>query len=133
MTKDELRNHCKKMCRRYSCIPDSSAYEEHKLILELLDQDEAITKASILKALEDVRAEIDKEIEDKKEVSNLTIATKTYMRALVMCRQMIDRKIAEITKDCTSCTHSDELDGEYCYECVKGDKDNFEAVRGNEE
>lgn len=33
-------------------------------------------------------------------------------------------------KDCISCTHSDELDGEYCYECVKGDKDNFEADKG---
>ena len=29
-------------------------------------------------------------------------------------------------KDCTVCKHSDEVNGEHCYECVKNIKDNFE-------
>jgi hypothetical protein len=57
---------------------------------------EGKAKEMVLQALEDVRAEINEEIEDKKEVSHLTLATKTYMSALVKCRQMIDRKIKEI-------------------------------------
>ena len=29
-------------------------------------------------------------------------------------------------RTCTTCEHSDEVDGEHCYECVKGMKNNFE-------
>lgn len=89
MTKDELRKHCKKMCRWYSCVPDSSAYEEHKLILELLDQDEAITKASILNALEDVRAEIE----------DIDGITEIGAQILDEVLGIINRKIKEIKHD----------------------------------
>lgn len=90
MTKDELRNHCKKMCRRYSCIPDSSAYEEHKLVLDLLDTDDVLTKALVIQALEDVRAEI----------KNIPITEERDMATYWDCRddvlEIIDRKIKEI-------------------------------------
>ena len=48
-----------------------------------------------MSAIERIKAEIDKEIKDLKEVSNLTIATKTYMSALVRCRDLIDQAIKE--------------------------------------
>ena len=34
-----------------------------------------------------------------------------------------------ICKDCSDCKHQDEVDGESCYECVKGMADNFEAIK----
>lgn len=60
MTKDELRKHCEQACNRYRSAyingnfdKVDKTYEEHKLVLKLLDQEE-----SVVKALEDVRTEI---------------------------------------------------------------------------
>ena len=58
MTREELREHCKKqidMCEIWAIRkgedPHGKIYEEHKLILELLEQEDILDK---------VRAEIDK-------------------------------------------------------------------------
>lgn len=55
----------------------------------------------VLKALEDIKAEIDKDIDDLKEVSKLTIATRSYMSALVRCRELIDKKVNEVKHENT--------------------------------
>ena len=105
MTKDELRNHCKKMCRRYSCIPDSSAYEEHKLVLDLLDTDDVLTKALVIQALEDVREKVDlrmKAFANAFEESTYAPTRDIYADKMNECREIvkiINRKIAEVEKN----------------------------------
>lgn len=42
MTRECLKKHCEMMCNRYSDVPSSSTYEEHRLVLDLLDQTEWI-------------------------------------------------------------------------------------------
>jgi hypothetical protein len=46
--------------------------------------------------------------------------------------EIIDKAVKEIKHECSACTHSDELDGEHCYECVKGLANNFEEVTKND-
>ncbi len=40
MIRDWLRRHCEEMCKRFENIPTSCAYEEHKLVIDLLNQTE---------------------------------------------------------------------------------------------
>ena len=35
-------------------------------------------------------------------------------------------------KDCNTCTHSDEIDGYNCYECIKGMRNNYEPTTKND-
>lgn len=37
---------------------------------------------------------------------------------------------AEGEKKCSKCIHSAEQDGEFCYECIKGNEDNFVSAEG---
>ena len=52
MTKEELREHCERQIRHCEIFahdrgiePDGNIYEEHKLILELLEQDSILSEA----------------------------------------------------------------------------------------
>lgn len=100
MTKDELRKHCERMCARYAeanRVTTCLTYEEHKLVLDLLDTDDVLTKASVLKALEDVRAEIEKSI--KESVEKTSFNGSVFRCGLHKAVEIIDRKIAEVTKN----------------------------------
>lgn len=94
MTKDELRKHCERVCARYAeanRVTMCLTYEEHKLVLDLLDRD-----ISVLKALEDVRAEIEADKLDAKASED------AYAISLIeSLSSFIDRKIAEVTHEST--------------------------------
>lgn len=45
-------------------------------------------------------------------------------------REAISALSAEGEKKCSNCIHSAEQDGEFCYECVKGNEDNFVSAEG---
>ena len=95
MTRDELRNHCEKTCNRYRSAyiignfdKVDKTYEEHKLVLKLLDQEE-----SVVKALEDVKAEI----------KNIPMTEERDWATYWDCRddvlEIIDRKVNEVKGD----------------------------------
>ena len=42
----------------------------------------------------------------------------------------IKERVKNIVKDCDNCLYADEIDGNHCYECVKGIEDKFE-MRGD--
>lgn len=42
MIRDCLRKHCEAMCKKFENVPTSGTYEEHKLVLDLLNQTEWI-------------------------------------------------------------------------------------------
>lgn len=52
MNRDCLRRHCEAMCKRFENVPTSGTYEEHKLVLDLLNQTEWIP-ASLISPEED--------------------------------------------------------------------------------
>lgn len=76
MTRDELKKHCEKQieeCERWAKYkgeePQGKIYEEHKLILELLEQEPFMNKPCIsagvcehdkMQVLDKIRAEIDR-------------------------------------------------------------------------
>ena len=92
MTKDELRKHCERECARYAeanRVTRCLTYEEHKLVLDLLDTDDVLTKALVIQALEDVRAEIE----------DIDGITEIGAQILDEVSGIIDRKIKEIKND----------------------------------
>lgn len=94
MTKDELRKHCERICARYAeanRVTTCLTYEEHKLVLDLLNTDDVLTKALVLKALEDVRAEIETDRKD----SCRTDYGEGVQNELNKVVEIIDRKIKE--------------------------------------
>lgn len=94
MTKDELRKHCERMCARYAeanRVTRCLTYEEHKLVLDLLDTDDVLTKASVLKALGDIKAEIEA-LYDGNVCAKVHNCDKNVL-------DIITRKIAEVTKN----------------------------------
>lgn len=42
MNRKSLKQHCEAVCKRFKDIPTSSTYEEHRLVLDLLEQTEWI-------------------------------------------------------------------------------------------
>lgn len=102
MTKDELRKHCERMCARYAeanRVTTCLTYEEHKLVLDLLDTDDVLTKALVIQALEEVEDEIDK-LEDG--ISSYSNDRPWVYKDEVF--EIIEQKIAEVRgKDCRDC------------------------------
>ena len=89
-----------------------------------------------LSVIEKIKAEIEKKIKicenasitcSKRELwVQFTHDKTTYQKVL----SIIDQAIKECDKhDCSDCKHQDEVNGEFCYECVKGMADNFEAIK----
>ena len=96
MTKDELRKHCERMCARYAeanRVTRCLTYEEHKLVLDLLDTDDVLTKALVIQALEDVRAEV----EAMYGVTDFCDGSIRVDKYEVL--ESIERKIAEVKGD----------------------------------
>lgn len=91
MTREELKEHCKRQIQQFERVEkimavtpnDWKRYEEHKLILELLEQDPVIDK---------IRAEIE---EHAKINQNLNT---DRARALCWCLDVIDKCKAESEK-----------------------------------
>ncbi len=42
MDRESLKRHCEAMCKRFENVPTSGTYQEHKLVLDLLNQTEWI-------------------------------------------------------------------------------------------
>lgn len=108
-------------------INDNSkeAIEYNKKIYDTLAY--FITQTIPLSVIEDIKAEIDKHklpccFKDDRGYTHFLPNVIKVDDVL----EIIDHKIKEIKNECRACKHSDELDGEYCYECVKGNEDNFE-------
>lgn len=91
MTREELKEHCKRQIQQFERVEkimsvtlnDWKRYEEHKLILELLEQEPVIDK---------IRAEIE---EHAKINQNLNT---DRARALCWCLDVIDKCKAESKK-----------------------------------
>jgi len=49
----------------------------------------------------------------------------------VLSQYLRDYFISATKKDCNTCTHSDEIDGSNCYECVKDMCNNYESTTKN--
>lgn len=84
MTREELKEHCEKQiknCEMWATYhgeePHGKIYEEHKLILELLEQEPI---------LDQIRAEIEKKHARAKQVSSVL-----QMNAYTDCLQIIDK------------------------------------------
>ena len=96
MTKDELRKHCERMCARYAeanRVTTCLTYEEHKLVLDLLNTDDVLTKALVINVLEDVKAEIEA----------MYGVTDSRTRRLMIDKyevlDLFDRKVNEVTDE----------------------------------
>ena len=96
MTKDELRKHCERMCARYAeanRVTTCLTYEEHKLVLDLLNTDDVLTKALVINVLEDVKAEIEA----------MYGVTDSRTRRLMIDKyevlDLFDRKVNEVTHE----------------------------------
>lgn len=101
MTKDELRKHCERMCARYAeanRVTTCLTYEEHKLVLDLLDTDDVLTKASVLKALEDVKDKLERRggNDEKAFCKSLNSSYKLGLKEAV---DLLEQKIKEIKHD----------------------------------
>lgn len=110
MTRDELRKHCEKTVETQLRYKNSTngleqfhskkVLSEHQLILELLDREE-----SVVKALEDVRAEIillsDKADRECKVSNSYSVRDRlrTKAQAYDDVAKMIDQKIKEIKNE----------------------------------
>lgn len=99
-----------------------------KFPVKILTEGQA--KEMVLKALEDVKAEI-----EERSFNYFAYQTTLFAVSLEDVLEIIDGKVNEVKHDCTACKHSDEVDGSNCYECVKSMVDNFEVneVKGDKE
>lgn len=64
MTRDCLRKHCEAMCKKFENDPTSGTYQEHKLILDLLNQTEWIPVSERLPEINEEAIVTDVEVND---------------------------------------------------------------------
>ena len=102
MTKEELKAHCEKQVRACEMVwahcqgerPHGKVYEEHKLILELLEQE------PILDKVKQAKKEIENEVKfwsepSKYNVESVVNARKAKVQSYKHCLEIIDKLIAE--------------------------------------
>ena len=100
MTKEELREHCERQIRHCEIFahdrgiePDGNIYEEHKLILELLEQESPLDK---------IRAEIEAQEKWLAEAGynayNVSVAFGAIKHALVKLGQDTTRKSTRLER-----------------------------------
>lgn len=140
MTREELKAHCERVVwnseflahNGHGTLDNNKIYEEHKLILELLEQVERQSYGFTVNQ------------QELKELMSCKLSSP--QPEIIRCEDCIHNgsfdtdcpirwpgkeycNFAEGKEDldCNSCEYQDEVDGSNCYECVKGIHNNYKA------
>ncbi len=154
MTREELKAHCERVvrnceslaCNKYEGLDNNKVYQEHKLILELLDHESreiAISKQLIKEQMLKYGFH-----SDDMTVTEFVEDLPLLQPEIIRCEDCIhngsfdtDCPITQPGKEycsyaedkydlyCSSCEYQDEVDGSNCYECVKGIHNNYKAKK----